>query len=130
MMNILIFSLINYLQSESGDLSTYAFDFNCLPKEKQDTPEAQSTTKQYKVVITIVRSLKSIWRNKCGHGNDDLIKVIYWYAHEALNQNPHMIQQEINLNTGNTTLDCPYDPKVIKFPPDPWEIEITKKIGF
>lgn len=127
-MSILTFSLITYSRvSEAWDGITYAFDFKSIPKEKIGEPDEKLAIKVHHIVIRCSGTLIAIWNLADG----DFIKVLYWYAHKAITENPSEKEQIIELHSGNTPGECPYDPKVINFPnPNPFDVEFSRRIGF
>lgn len=127
-MEIKTFSLVTYSKvPESRDGITYAFEFKCVSKEKIGAPDEQLATKLYHIIVRISGTLIALWNLE----NDDLIKILYWIAHEAIEKNPYQIQQDIDLHTGNTPSTCQYDPKRIIFPGAiSFDVEVAKRIGF
>jgi len=127
-MEILTFTLMTHAKiNEFWDGLTYTFHFKCLPKEKVGEPDEGSATTIYHVVVRISGTLSALWQL----GNVDLIKVLYMYSQQALKENPYKNNQTMELHSGNTSSKCQYNPKDIKFPePIPFDVEITRKIGF
>ena len=120
-MEILTFSLVTHGKvSETWDGLTYAFDFRCLPKDKIGKPDQNGYMKFFNITVKITGTLVAI----SNLSNANLIKVLYFYACEAIKREPLNNKQVVLLHTNNTPSRCPYDPKLIKFPnPGPEESE-------
>ena len=127
-MTILIFSLSSSGRiTEFWDGETYAFDFKCIPEDKIGAPDEQSFVKIYRIIVKITGTLNSMW----GFNQNDLVKILYWYARDAISKEPLNEKQTIMLHSSSVPNKCPFDPERIKFPnPDLFKIEIERKIGF
>lgn len=122
-MDMLTFSLKFYgetLDAERWPGITYEFHFECLPKL-----QCGSNDNMHHVIVRLSSFLD--W----GLSNDDIIKVLYWFACQEIRKNPLIKEHVKELLPSNSPNKCPLDLNDIKFPnPPPFEVPIQKKIGF
>ncbi len=100
--------------SDSWPGITCQFYFNCLPKL-----QCGSDNRMHFVIVRFSSFLD--W----GLSNDDLIKVLYWFARQEIINNPSIKEHFKELLPSNSPNKCPVDPNGIKFPNPPiFEVEI------
>jgi hypothetical protein len=115
----------------------YQFLFSATPDSKVGQPDEHSCRTNHRVIVDCSDSLMRQWSLGAhwGESEQDLQKILYWYAREALRKSfeEGMSETEIvvNLRTHNSPKQCPYDPIQIIFPnPEPFKIERKRRIGF
>lgn len=100
---------------------SYKFLFSRIQNNKKVQPDEKVALTQYKVVVNCSRTLSAVWNLK----EENLLKVLYCFARDELSKkvDDGFSEREItiDLHTGNSSQDCPYDPAQIEFPnPDPY----------
>lgn len=100
---------------ETGDRQELSIEFLLI--EEGDTGKERSEfsqTRRRRIVVGISRSLEKCW----GLGRVDLEKVLFEYAKRHIKNkvrdNTLGYYEELQLNSYNTSLKCPYDPANIK----------------
>lgn len=96
-MSILNFIYINKeIGSEAWDGITYTFKFKCVPKDKIGQYDEKSFIKIYYIIVDCSNLLKEM--NLKNLTDDEIVKLLYWRACEAIKEDRLKEQQMVTLH--------------------------------
>lgn len=99
----------------SRDAIEYLFPYKLIDEKFVDKPEEESETKHYKIIVSITRTLDTMWKLS----DSDREKVLYEYGkrhvEEKIKEGSLTDDEELWLSTGTHPKKNPFDPSRIHF---------------